>query len=107
MANTVPSAKKVRWGRWGWRNWRGERCGQRREGWEAVGGKQGWEVVCERGEGWQEAKVAMHSLCSSLTAPLCVPQVAFSTPFGEGVQTFPTFKPWLDITDSENILFAR
>ena len=34
-------------------------------------------------------------------------QVAFKTPYSEGVQVFPTFKPWLDSTDGENILFAR
>ena len=34
-------------------------------------------------------------------------QVAFSTPYSEGVQHFPSYKPWLDSDDGENILFAR
>jgi hypothetical protein len=34
-------------------------------------------------------------------------QVPFSTPYSEGVQTFPTFKPWLDFSDKDSILFAR
>lgn len=34
-------------------------------------------------------------------------QATFTTPFGEGVQTFPVFKPWLGFQDADNILFAR
>ena len=39
-----------------------------------------------------------------------VPRVvkhAFKTPLSEGVQLFPTFRPWLDLDDADNILFAR
>ena len=39
-----------------------------------------------------------------------LPKVAkhtFKTPFSEGVQLFPTFRPWLDADDADNILFAR
>ena len=32
---------------------------------------------------------------------------AFKTPFSEGVQSFPVWRPWLDAADAENILFAR
>lgn len=38
---------------------------------------------------------------------MCPLQVALSTPFSEGVQIFPVCKPWLDTSDSDNILFAR
>lgn len=31
----------------------------------------------------------------------------FETPYSKGVQEFPVWKPWLDITDAENIFFAR
>ena len=34
-------------------------------------------------------------------------KVAFSTPYSDGVQVFPQYKPWLDTTDAENIFFAR
>ncbi|KAG1676387.1 hypothetical protein FOA52_001182 [Chlamydomonas sp. UWO 241] len=33
-------------------------------------------------------------------------RVAFSTPFSDGVQTFPTWKPWLGSDDGANIMFA-
>jgi len=39
-----------------------------------------------------------------------VPRVvkhAFKTPLSEGVQLFPTCRPWLDLDDADNILFAR
>jgi hypothetical protein len=32
---------------------------------------------------------------------------AFKTPFSEGVQSFPVWRPWLDAADAKNILFAR
>lgn len=32
---------------------------------------------------------------------------AFKTPFSEGVQSFPLWRPWLDEHDKDNILFAR
>eukprot|EP00983_Pelagomonas_calceolata_P107959 1159402-Pelagomonas_calceolata.AAC.10 len=34
-------------------------------------------------------------------------KVAIKTPFSEGVQVFPTYKPWLDMSDADNIFFAR
>ena len=33
--------------------------------------------------------------------------VTFRTPFSTGTQTFPLFRPWLDVDDFQNILFAR
>eukprot|EP00798_Chlamydomonas_sp_ICE-L_P028688 gene28688-31856_t len=30
-------------------------------------------------------------------------RVAFSTPFSEGTQVFPTYKPWHDVSDADNI----
>ncbi|KAL6778893.1 HDA10 [Auxenochlorella protothecoides x Auxenochlorella symbiontica] len=33
-------------------------------------------------------------------------RVPFSTPYSEGVQTFPVYKPWLDADDKDNIFFA-
>ncbi len=39
-----------------------------------------------------------------------VPTIAkhhFKTPFSEGSQAFPTYKPWLGASDRENIFFAR
>uniref|UniRef100_A0A6S8IVI8 Histone deacetylase domain-containing protein n=1 Tax=Dunaliella tertiolecta TaxID=3047 RepID=A0A6S8IVI8_DUNTE len=33
-------------------------------------------------------------------------KVAIKTPFSEGVQVFPTYKPWLDMSDADNIFFA-
>mmetsp|Transcript_500 Transcript_500/g.1334 ORF Transcript_500/g.1334 Transcript_500/m.1334 type:complete len:917 (-) Transcript_500:2486-5236(-) len=39
----------------------------------------------------------------------CVPgqtKVSLSTPYSEGMQTFPTCKPWLGTDDGANILFA-
>ncbi|GAX85628.1 hypothetical protein CEUSTIGMA_g13043.t1 [Chlamydomonas eustigma] len=35
-----------------------------------------------------------------------VQKVAFTTPYSEGVQKFPMYKPWLDSQDEENIFFA-
>lgn len=32
---------------------------------------------------------------------------AFSTPWSEGVQTFPVYRPWLGRHDRDNIFFAR
>ena len=32
---------------------------------------------------------------------------AFLTPLSKGSQIFPQYKPWLDFSDAENILFAR
>ena len=31
----------------------------------------------------------------------------FETPCSKGLQEFPTWKPWLDSSDAENIFFAR
>lgn len=31
----------------------------------------------------------------------------FETPYSKGLQEFPTWKPWLDSSDAENIFFAR
>ncbi len=44
--------------------------------------------------------------CVAATAP-SLRKFSFKTPFSEGSQTFPTFSPWLDTDDAENILFAR
>ena len=33
--------------------------------------------------------------------------ISFTTPFSRGTQTFPVFRPWLDVDDSDSILFAR
>ncbi len=33
--------------------------------------------------------------------------VAIRTPYSEGVQRFPTYKPWMGEGDTHNILFAR
>lgn len=43
--------------------------------------------------------------CVAATAP-SLRKFSFKTPFSEGSQTFPTFSPWLDTDDAENILFA-
>jgi len=44
--------------------------------------------------------------CVAATAP-SLRKFSFKTPFSEGSQTFPTFSPWLDTDDADNILFAR
>ena len=44
--------------------------------------------------------------CVAATAP-SLRSFKFKTPFSEGSQTFPSFSPWLDTDDAENILFAR
>jgi hypothetical protein len=31
----------------------------------------------------------------------------FETPYSKGLQEFPTWKPWLDSSDADNIFFAR
>ena len=39
-----------------------------------------------------------------------VPSLArhsFTTPWGEGSQVFPVYRPWLDADDRDNIFFAR
>ncbi|KAL0048951.1 hypothetical protein WJX82_003017 [Trebouxia sp. C0006] len=43
--------------------------------------------------------------CVAATAP-SLRKFSFKTPFSEGSQTFPTFSPWLDTDDADNILFA-
>jgi hypothetical protein len=45
-------------------------------------------------------------LCAGGVVP-GVSRHAFKTPFSEGVQSFPVWRPWLDAADAENILFAR
>ena len=40
----------------------------------------------------------------------CAPHVkrfGITTPFSEGVQSFPVYRPWMGLEDSDNILFAR
>ena len=40
----------------------------------------------------------------------CAPHVlrfGIKTPFCEGAQAFPVYRPWLGLEDSDNILFAR
>lgn len=40
----------------------------------------------------------------------CAPHTkrfGIKTPFSEGVQSFPVYRPWMGLEDSENILFAR
>ena len=40
----------------------------------------------------------------------CAPHTkrfGIKTPFSEGVQAFPVYRPWMGTEDSENILFAR
>jgi ankyrin repeat protein len=44
--------------------------------------------------------------CVANTAP-SLAKYAFSTPFGEGVQQFPVYKPWHDADDRDNVFFAR
>ena len=44
--------------------------------------------------------------CVGATVP-SVARHSFKTPFSEGAQTFPLWKPWLDAGDADNILFAR
>ena len=39
------------------------------------------------------------------TAPSLI-EVPFKTPYSEGSQSFPSYKPWLGAQDPENILFA-
>ena len=43
--------------------------------------------------------------CVTNTVP-SVAKFSFSTPYGEGVQQFPIYKPWYDVDDNENIFFA-
>lgn len=31
----------------------------------------------------------------------------FKSPWSEGMQVFPVWRPWLDDTDANNVLFAR
>lgn len=33
--------------------------------------------------------------------------IPFSTPFSEGTQAFPVYRPWLGKDDRDNIFFAR
>lgn len=44
--------------------------------------------------------------CVGAVAPRMA-KYSFQTPVSEGVQMFPTFRPWLDADDADNILFAR
>ena len=44
--------------------------------------------------------------CVAATTP-SLRKFGFKTPFSEGSQTFPSFSPWLDTDDADNILFAR
>lgn len=61
--------------------------------------------------GFSSAEVASPPQVQSWVCPGgVVPGVsrhAFKTPFSEGVQSFPVWRPWLDAADAENILFAR
>jgi acetoin utilization deacetylase AcuC-like enzyme/ankyrin repeat protein len=43
--------------------------------------------------------------CVANTAP-SLAKYAFTTPYGEGVQQFPVYRPWHDIDDKDNIFFA-
>jgi acetoin utilization deacetylase AcuC-like enzyme/ankyrin repeat protein len=43
--------------------------------------------------------------CVANTAP-SLAKYAFTTPYGEGVQQFPAYRPWHDIDDKDNIFFA-
>ena len=44
--------------------------------------------------------------CIRNTAP-GLATYTFETPYSKGLQEFPTWKPWLDSSDAENIFFAR
>lgn len=43
--------------------------------------------------------------CVANTAP-SVAKFAISTPYGEGMQQFPVYKPWHDVDDKDNVFFA-
>jgi len=43
--------------------------------------------------------------CVANTAP-SLAKFAFTTPYGEGVQQFPIYRPWHDTDDKDNIFFA-
>lgn len=43
--------------------------------------------------------------CVANTAP-SLDKFAFSTPYGDGLQQFPVYKPWHDVDDKDNVFFA-